>query len=60
MRGVVADSFLRAGDAAQIVLPAEALEPHRETSNEAALQAQYQGNLLSARILAVEVAAIHA
>jgi ABC-type Fe3+/spermidine/putrescine transport system ATPase subunit len=57
MRGVVADSFLRAGDAAQIVLPAEALEPHRETSNEAALQAQYQGNLLSARILAVEVVA---
>jgi putative spermidine/putrescine transport system ATP-binding protein/spermidine/putrescine transport system ATP-binding protein len=57
MRGVVADSLLRTGDAAQIVLPSEALEPHRDGSDQAALQAQYQGNLLSARVLSVEVVA---
>jgi putative spermidine/putrescine transport system ATP-binding protein/spermidine/putrescine transport system ATP-binding protein len=57
MRGVVADRLLRTGDAAQIVLPAEALEPHRDGVDQAALQAQYHGNLLSARVLTVEVVA---
>ena len=57
MRGVVADKLLRAGDAAQIVLPAEALEPHRGGADNVALQAQYKGNLLSARVLTVEVVA---
>ena len=44
MRGVVADRLLRTGDAAQIVLPSEALEPHRDGTDQADLQAQYQGN----------------
>ena len=57
MRGVVADKLLCQGDAAQIVLPSEALEPHRESKDNAALQAQYMGNVLSARILTVEVVA---
>jgi ABC-type Fe3+/spermidine/putrescine transport system ATPase subunit len=57
MRGVVADKLLRTGDAAQIVLPSEALEPHPDGTSRAALQEQYKGNLLSARILAVEVVA---
>jgi putative spermidine/putrescine transport system ATP-binding protein/spermidine/putrescine transport system ATP-binding protein len=57
MRGVVADRLLRTGDAAQIVLPSEALEPHGNGSDQAALQAQYQGNLLQARVMTVEVVA---
>jgi ABC-type Fe3+/spermidine/putrescine transport system ATPase subunit len=57
MRGVVADTLLRPGDAAQIVLPAEALEPHRDDADHAALQAHYQGNLFSARVVAVEIVA---
>jgi ABC-type Fe3+/spermidine/putrescine transport system ATPase subunit len=57
MQGVVADRFLRPGDAAQIVLPSEALEPLREGAESAALRDLYQGNLLSARVLAVEVVA---
>ena len=53
MRGVVADTLLRTGDAAQIVLPAEALEPLARDA-EAAL---YEGNVLPAQVLAVEVVA---
>jgi ABC-type Fe3+/spermidine/putrescine transport system ATPase subunit len=57
MRGVVADKLLRTGDAAQIVLPSEALEPHKDGADRAGLRAQYQGNVLSAHVLAVEVVA---
>lgn len=57
MRGVVADPVLRAGDAAQIVLPSEALEPHRDGGEASVLRAHYGGNLLPARVLTVEVVA---
>ncbi len=57
MRGVVANALLRRGDAAQIVLPSEALEPHRDGADHDRLVAQYDGNVLSARVLAVEVVA---
>jgi putative spermidine/putrescine transport system ATP-binding protein/spermidine/putrescine transport system ATP-binding protein len=57
LRGVVADSVLRAGEAAQIVLPSEALEPHRAAGDAAGLREQYGGNLLPARVMTVEVVA---